>query len=328
MSDSRTLLPVVAGVMALGLVAGWARGAQPVATVEEGTSLEFTLDPASVARPFSRPADPEPDPEPKELTSLGSRFTVELGGAYVSQYFFRGIIQEDQGFIFQPYVDVTFNVLRDGDFSLDLNGGLWSSFHGNTDTAEEAAGLPNYYELDLYAGLTATVGRFSVGTTFVAYTSPSGAFDTVEEIDVILGYNDSEAPLLGPVTLSPTVTFAFEVGADAADGSGPGGYVELGLSPGYTFGEGWLASGVTLSAPLTLGLSLYDYYEFDTGDDEAFGFFDAGLEASYLLPLDPSFGNVTLSAGVHFLILGDALEAVNDGDGFEVVFSGGFSIAF
>ena len=116
--------------------------------------------------------------------------------------------------------------------------------------------------------------------------------------------------------------FAFEVGDDAADGVDTGGYLELGVAPGHTYDN-----GLSLSVPLTLGLSLYDYYEVDN-DDDVFGYFDIGLVAEYPLPIDESWGAWTLSAGIHGLFLGDNTESINGGDSAEVIGHVGIALSF
>lgn len=228
----------------------------------------------------------------------------------------------------QPYTDLSVLAHEDESATVSLNFGTWSSVHGDTGTAGASAGLPNYYELDLYTGVTVDVGSLSFRALYIAYTSPSDAFDTVQELDFTVSWDDSESPLIGGVPASPYATVAFEIGSDAADGGDAGAYLELGVAPSHTYGEGVAASGLTLSLPVTLGLSLYEYYEDSSGDNDVFGFFDIGVDASYPLPVDAGFGEVEVTAGLHGLFLGDNASAFNSGDEAELVFLFGISASF
>ncbi len=68
--------------------------------------------------------------------------------------------------------------------------------------------------------------------------------------------------------------------------------------------------------PVTIGLSLYDYYEFGTGSDDTFGYADIGLIFGVPLTMIPvEYGNWELSAGAHVLILGDNARAFSAASG-------------
>jgi hypothetical protein len=94
------------------------------------------------------------------------------------------------------------------------------------------------------------------------------------------------------------------------------------VAPGLT-----LLDLVSLSFPLAVGLSLKDYYEFGTGDDDTFGYFSGGVAASVPLKFIPAkFGTWTAKTGVTVLVLGDNLEKINRSDRTEVI--GTFGLAF
>lgn len=220
--------------------------AQDLAGVDLGSSaaldvsadVRFELDAsrADEDRPFAPPIELKAPP-PIDPDAPGSRLSVTAGVGYVNAYFFRGILQEEDGFIFQPYLDIGVSLIERDGWSLGLILGTWSSIHGDTGTAADGSSLPNYYELDLYGGASLSLGRVTAQVLYIAYVSPSDAFDTIEEIDLSLGWDDSDAPLLGPFTLTPSLTLAFEVGDDDALGDDPGGYAELAIAPAYTFGD-------------------------------------------------------------------------------------------
>ena len=116
-----------------------------------------------------------------------------------------------------------------------------------------------------------------------------------------LGFDDSEQ--MGALALSPYVTLAIETSGNAA-GIESGVYVELGVEPGLPLED----SPVSLTFPVTLGLSLSDYYQDALGANDGFGYFDLGILASVpLIRVDESYGSWEISGGIHLLFLGDSL---------------------
>lgn len=266
--------------------------------------------------------DATPDPTQSE-----SRFSFTIGVDYTSQYFFRGIVQEDNGFIIQPYTELGFSLIDHDDWAVDLFAGTWSSIHSETSTAAANATLSSYYELDLYAGISVGVDAWSFGAQYIAYTSPSSAFSTVHEIDFSIAYDDSESPLLGELSLSPYAAIAIEVGDNAADGGDQGAYLELGIAPSYAFDDQSALKDLTLTFPVTVGLNLGDYYEFNGGDD-TFGFVDIGIEASFPIDLGEGTGDIEAYVGVHSLFMSDDLSTVNSNDDTELIITAGVSLSF
>jgi hypothetical protein len=88
---------------------------------------------------------------------------------------------------------------------------------------------------------------------YTAYMSPNDFFNTVQELAVSMSFNDSK--YLGPFVLNPTLLFAFEVKGQADAGAPRGIYMELGVTPSYTFNDKGTYP-ITLSVPLLLGLTL------------------------------------------------------------------------
>jgi hypothetical protein len=256
------------------------------------------------------------------------RISLGAGTDFATAYYFRGIIQEDEGFIAQPYADATFNLYDKGEGfnSLGVTLGIWNSFH---DEQTGAAGDPkSWYEADLYGGITlGFLDFFELSSTYTAYTSPNGAFTDVHELALGLSFDDSK--FLGAFALSPYLALAFEIDGQADGGSNEGVYLELGIEPGFTLGEGG-SYPVAVSFPLKVGLSLDDYYEDpNTGSDETFGYFDGGIAVSTPLAFIPeSFGSWEVSAAGHFLALGDSLETINGGDNFEAIGIFGISLSY
>lgn len=260
--------------------------------------------------------------DPLEEPNLGA-LHFELGGEWTNAYFFRGILQEDDGFIFQNWIDLGVDLATHDNWSLGANFGIWNSMHEETDTAGSTDDFVEHlYETDLYAGLGLNVEAWTFSATYVLYTSPSDAFSTIGEIDLSVGFDDSEL-WGGDFALNPYVTLAIEVDDTA---STEDTYLELGIAPGFSheFGK----TVVDFAFPVTAGFSVDDYYLDENGDEEAFGYLKAGVDASLPLPISRRYGTWTLGGGVHGLFLGDATEDINDGDDFEVIGRFGLTIGY
>jgi hypothetical protein len=258
------------------------------------------------------------------------RLSLSAGMDWTTHYFFRGILQEDQDLILQPYAEIGFTLMEGtpafGDVALAV--GLWNSLHGGPTGTGGANSDPRiWYEADFYTKLGWTfLDNFKAGVIYTAYMSPNSAFDTVEELAFSLGFDDSK--LLGPFSVQPTVLLAWEVAGQADGGLHRGIYLQVGLTPSYTVAEK-SRYPVTLSLPLLVGLSLDDYYEFGTGDDDTFGYFQGGLGASVPLAFVPAaYGSWSLRGAVTVLVLGDNLKTVNNDDGTEVIGTLGVSFTY
>lgn len=286
---------------------------------------------AEMAPPVDvRAADTLGTPEPKEEESPTGpnhgRVSFSLTNDFTTAYFFRGILQERNGFIWEPSAEVGFNLWNgDGPLSsVSLGMGIWNSFQ--TAKTGATGGPTNLYETDYYPSLTlGWQGGVETSVTYNVYTSPNGAFVTTQEVALGLAYDDSE--LLGPFAMGPTATFAFET-SNTSFGIKKGGYGEFGVEPGLELSLPFDDAGdypVTASVPLAVGFSLYDYYN-DGVENDVWGFASFGLTASVPLAFVPSdFGAWSVGAGVNVLVLNDTLKAINSNDNPYPV--GTFSLA-
>ncbi len=259
------------------------------------------------------------------------KISLGAGMDLTTAYFFRGILQEDQGFIFQPWAEMTFN-LHEGSNTLNsVSGtlGIWNSIHSGPTGADGPNADPqSWYEFDFYGGVTLGLADdWETGVFYTIYTSTNGVFTSTQEIAFSIAYDDSD--LLGPFALSPHVMFAFEFQGGGATGPSTGTYFELGVEPGFTAIESEKYP-VTLSFPLTLGLSLDDYYQDPiTGSDSTFGYFDAGAVATVPLAfISPDYGSWEAYVKVDFLFLGSSLETINNGDDFQVIGTVGVAMTY
>lgn len=280
-----------------------------------------TATPTSPTSPTTVPATPPEAAAPRRLHA-----TISLRAT--NDYFFRGILQEDDAVILQPAAELAFDVVRSSDLDLLMKFGLWNSVHDTpTNAARTDSAVEKWYEADVYAGLAAAVGHWTFGGVYTWYTSPSDSFSTVQDLTFTVAYDDSEA--LGVWALAPRAAFAIETGDDYADGanSDRGLYLELGINPGLDLADTPLGDW-RLSFPVAVGLSLGDYYQDASGDDDTFGYADLGVEAATELPVPDAYGDWTFSAGLHWLILGDHTKAMNSGESNELMLSAALTLSF
>ena len=225
--------------------------------------------------------------------SNSGKVSFATGADFSHAYFFRGIIQERSGLVTQPYMDMTFNVFEgtEGLNSATFTIGQWNSLHtGPSGSDGPAANVGAWYESDFYTGVGLGVDNWEFGLTYTAYLSPNDAFGTVKELALSLAVDDSA--LLGGFTLSPHALIAIELSGQADGGTSEGVYLELGVEPGLSLD----GTPVSLSFPVTLGMSLTNYYEGTAGNDDVFGYVDFGLMASAPLPMPEAYGAWAVAA--------------------------------
>jgi hypothetical protein len=288
-----------------------------------GSAWAQTTPPAT--SPATAPAPPpaaETKPAEEAKGPNTGRVSISAGVDWTSAYFFRGIKQETEDVILQPYGELSIKLVDQAGAltALSVTGGFWNSLHtGPTGSDSVTASDPKiWYEFDGYVRLSAVLWEdLTTYALYTAYTSPNDLFGTVQELAFGVAYND--AKLLGPFALNPTFLIAFELDGQADAGADQGVYAQIGIAPGYTF-FAESAYPLALSVPLAVGLSLSDYYEFGTGSDDTFGYFSGGVTASVPLAfVPPAFGKWLVKGGVTVLYLGDNLKAVNDGDEIQVI---------
>lgn len=330
-------IAAVAGAVVAGaaLVLGTgARAAEADAEAEAQAQAEAEAEAAAEADAadiLSTPARPVEGAAMRgEEEEVGSSLSFAAGVDFATAYFYRGIPQEVNGYIFQPYASLGISLYEPPEESalpvgVGLSFATWNSIHSNL------ASNP-WYESDFSAGISFDLpAGISTGVTYVYLYSPAGGDIFAEEIDVPITIDETKLLGLGDMplglTFSPSALFAFEIdgGSDGLGGAGEKGiYLELGLAPSVTL-EILKDYPLTLSLPVKLGLSLDDYYEDSTGGNDTFGYFDLAVSGSIPLAFVPKrFGSWSLTGTVHFLWLGDSAETIGKvdfgvgGDDFNV----------
>ena len=250
-------------------------------------------------------------------------FTLSGGVDWTCAYFFRGYNQEDSGLILQPFATLSTPIIEDDDFTLNAYVGIWNSFHSKKSFQGDG-GPSTWYESDLFGGLDFVMGKWTIGTLYTFYTYPNGSFQTIQEWGFKVAYDDTEymEDKIG-FALKPYAGIYFET----KDGNGSEDtYLELGVTPSWALGE----SGVTLSVPVVLGLSVDDYYLDDDGDDELLGYSSVGLFASLPLEGIPArYGAWSLTGGIQWLQLyADSAQNANGGDESEFIAKVGLGFSY
>ncbi len=246
----------------------------------------------------------------------GGNVSLSSGLDIPSAYFFRGIIQKKDGFIAQPFLegDLTLFSGDDAISSATVAAGTWNSLHSDTTGALDPK---IWYENDFYTSLTLSFAAgVDAGVTYTAYTSPNNLFATVEELSLNVS---------GGGMFSPSATVAFELSGQADGGTNKGTYLQLGAEYGIPLGDD---AKVSLSIPISLGMSLKDYYELD-GVDNKFGFFSAGVSLGVPFSGIPAkYGAWDLHASANLLALGTTTKAFNGGDSSQPIYSVGIGLSY
>lgn len=242
--------------------------------------------------------------------------TFSGGVDLATSYYFRGYLQENSGFIIQPYFGVATNLVEADDFKVGLSLSTWNSIQ-TEQTGADGAGPDAWYENDIYVSLPISFGNFTVTPSYYLYQYPNGAFDSVQEALVTVSYDDTKlwkdagVTLYDDFALKPYVTVAYEL----SDGNGSeDGYAEVGVAPTYVakFGD----YTVPLTIPVALGLSYKDYYLKDDGSNDVLGYLSVGVQGSVPIPesvIPAKYGNWAVTGGAYYMTLfSDSAEVANN----------------
>ena len=249
-----------------------------------------------------------------------SCITGDIGLDVYSKYIFHGLTLENQGAILQPYADLSFQLYQGEGVlnSVALNLSIWNSLHSHHTVASTTRA---WYEFDFLAGMSFTFAKnFTFTPTYVFYSSPGDYFANSHNLRLQLGYDDKD--LLGAFSLQPYFLAEIELEGKGGNGIDQGVYYEVGITPSVEAGP------IGLAFPIKAGFGSHDYYASDAG----FGFFSAGILASYDVKIVPEcYGTWTLTAGATYFNYGTAghpADAVKGDNNHDLVFNGGLKVAF
>lgn len=253
-----------------------------------------------------------------------------IGNDFTNAYFFRGILQEKTGFIWQPWGEVEFRLWEDDESNsspvedVNLTLGTWNSIHTKqTNSLDDGSGPGNWYQSNVIAraGVDFDMG-VGTGVSYIARVSPNNAFGSIQEIDIDFEWDDSE--MYGGTLrdmgfgINPYAIFAFEFDKQAF-GLEEGIYMELGAVPTVDISTN-SDYPVTLTVPMILGTSLDNYYlpapaaDGSSPGDDFFGYAQVGLGVAVPLAFIPArLGQFSAGAQGNWLALGSNLQRFNNG---------------
>jgi hypothetical protein len=263
--------------------------------------------------PLPPPVDVGESPEPP-TSSLPDGVSLDLSLTWTSAYVFRGYMQEDVGLIVQPGLTVGYDLMDETAAapSLGVYFTNWSSVQSVGTSAQRSP--QDWYETDLIVGAALGYRGWTLDTAVAWYLSPSDAFDTTCELDVLVSYDLPDETWYGTVLGDPYALLAIELDNQNRGSNRNGNtYLEIGAGPSFT-----VSDDLSLSVPIAVGLGLHDYYFDDEGDSELFGFASVTPTISWNVA-EGDFGAITLDAGVGVQFLGEGATASNGGDDTIVV---------
>jgi uncharacterized protein (TIGR02001 family) len=258
----------------------------------------------------------------EEAPSLNNgAVSFALGADVPTKYIFRGYELEEDGLIVQPYAEASFALAEGVDFYL----GTWNSLHseetGDTGTNEL------WYESDFYAGVSLGMfDPFSVDISYVIYAYPNGNFGDYQELNIAVGFDDTGLYGDNDLVLSPYALVAFEFETDDDFGDEDNIYLEVGAEYGMSLVESE-DYPIDLTIPVTVGMSIDEFYVDDDGDNEFFGFVSVGANLGMPLTFIPSeYGAWSAGAGVTLFLLNDE-AGLDDGENDDYNLVGSIGIA-
>lgn len=286
---------------------GWRKSAAIVFAASLMLVAAAGVRAADVDSAEAKPAEAEEGEGPNK-----GRISLLIQNDFTNAYIFRGIVQERDGFIWQPFVEVSVSLFESDEGAIrgvSLGMGVWNSFHSKKTLATHSP--TNLYETDWYPMLNIDFSRgFNLLTTYYVYTSPNGAFDTVQEVEMKGSWDDSE--VLGRAALNPSVTFAVETDRTSF-GDKRGSMVALGVAP--TLYDGGEDFPLSISLPIETGISIDNYYEEPGRSNEHFGYLSWGVAATVPLDFVPKdYGSWSASVSGLGYYFSNPLTRVNSGD--------------
>lgn len=244
---------------------------------------------------------------PLQERSAEPTWNGDAGVNFVTAYVAFGILQENQGVIAEPYVNVYHTMFQsDGWISkVSLGLQLWSSIHSEKTLANPGSSVAAWYEFDYYVPLAITISkRTTIAISYLEYDFPNGAFTPQRGVQVNVAYDDSD--YLGAFALHPHILALYNFDGILGIGKSHAWYGEVGVTPGFTVAKK-TTYPITFTFPVLLGFGDAHFYPGD-----AYGYFSATANVAVPLAFLPkSFGAWTANAGFTYYNLGNATAGIN-----------------
>ncbi len=271
---------------------------------------------------------PAPEDPPRPYRTIRD-VSVSVGADYVTKYISRGIVFSNEPSV-QPWLELRFALTEpdDDDPHLTWRIGTWNSMQG----ADAGEGRPrgtrerrlrHWYEFDLYTGLQVDFfDHFQTSFMFYYYSSPSGAFDDIHELEWRLNYDDQwvweqELGLEG-FALYPAMRITAETRHPERGGAW---YFQPSITPSYTLQDAPV--DLTVSVPVILGFGANEMYLDEDGENIYLGMIQSGLRLS--TPIDLGDGDLSIRGGLDVTYVTDS--NIN-GFGNDVEFVGRLGVTY
>ncbi|MCC6421092.1 MAG: hypothetical protein IT429_22885 [Gemmataceae bacterium] len=275
---------------------------------------------------YPTPAEPPSELEPNDHW----RFLFNARTDFSTAYFYRGIGQENEGLAqldaeirVRPYEDRMSDVFNKFDAVVKFR-----SFHTFGPTANTpSGGNEKFYELDFDGGIEFTgFERLLLGLYQTNRIGVNQQLADVHAFETKLAFDDSTPAF--PFSLQPYALLTIEYMGDSdggnpnshAPGFGQGIYLELGVRPEFDLLRiESFKRPITLAVPVRIGLSLSNYFEDPSGQDQTFGYGQIGLELNIPLLTMATAGDqwilLDLTTGGSVLFLGGPLQRLSEFNG-------------
>jgi hypothetical protein len=258
---------------------------------------------------------------------VGESLRMTMSSGAPNQYFFRGMLQSDKGFIWQSSANLDVALYDSESFRFITPVTFGFSLHLG-DQAETGRGPRAWYESRLGGGIALEGPSYRADLRFVVYSSPNGTFHDVYELNLRLSLYDDvlwapQNPNAVFRGLFPSVFVAQEV-KGARDGVDPGLFVELGVAPRIRL---FNSEAITIDGALPIAAGLgHRYYQLvergaSAPTDHVLGYISGSLFFDVALKFLPkSLGLCNAEPSVTLLLPSAAKGAQDRVDSAEVVF--------
>ena len=211
--------------------------------------------------------------KPSAAVSSGSGSAVlqgELGVDVVSGYMFRGTLL-DSNLSYQPSLTLSVPISLPGLDKAAVRLNTIQAFNQNSPNA-------GWFRSEVDIGFALSKAGLTVAPSYQLFSSPTSRFQSAQGFNVRVEYDDST--LTGfKVALKPYVSGFYGTEGNAANGTKPGSYYEVGVAPTAKVGT------TTFSVPFAAGFGTRGYY----ANNQSHGFTSVGLTASTPITQNLSF---------------------------------------
>jgi len=260
-----------------------------------------------------------------------ARFSIDAGVDFLSGYFYRGMGRSQGRLVIQPWVDADLRIYGGPDHKNEILNGVHLTFGARTshlfgDPRLKQDQDERWFDLQWRGGVEMHVfDRWRVGLEYENIENIRSSWRDVHQFNAYAKFDDSDPNYSW--SLQPHILFSYEYEKQSDAGFlsralyedkrfKSGIYMQAGIRPEF---EVFKISGkpAKLALPVTIGLSLDDYFQDTDADDSFFGYVDVGANLNiplWSMPTDSGSRQLewSLDLGVNALILGSSIRDINE----------------